>query len=27
MKEYSGKFNLRMTPKLHSEIAIQALAE
>ena len=27
IKEYSGKFNLRMTPKLHSEIAIQALAE
>ncbi|PCJ17557.1 MAG: toxin-antitoxin system HicB family antitoxin [Candidatus Cloacimonadota bacterium] len=27
IKEYSGKFNLRIAPKLHSKIAIQALAE
>jgi predicted HicB family RNase H-like nuclease len=27
IKEYSGKFNLRIAPKLHSEIAIQASAE
>jgi len=27
MKEYSGKFNLRIPPRLHSEIAAQAKAE
>ncbi len=26
-KEYSGKFNLRIPPKLHSEIAARATAE
>ncbi len=26
-KEYSGKFNLRIPPKLHSEIAAKATAE
>jgi predicted HicB family RNase H-like nuclease len=26
-KEYSGKFNLRIPPKLHSEIAAMATAE
>ena len=26
-KEYSGKFNLRIPPKLHSKIAAQATAE
>lgn len=26
-KEYSGKFNLRIPPKLHSEIAAKASAE
>ena len=26
-KEYSGKFNLRIPPKLHSEIADRAVAE
>jgi len=26
-KEYSGKFNLRIPPKLHSEIAVMATAE
>ena len=26
-KEYSGKFNLRIPPKLHSEIAARASAE
>jgi predicted HicB family RNase H-like nuclease len=26
-KEYSGKFNLRISPKLHSEIAAKATAE
>lgn len=26
IKEYSGKFNLRITPSLHSEIAVQATA-
>ena len=26
-KEYSGKFNLRIPPKLHSEIAAQATVE
>jgi len=27
VKEYSGKFNLRIPPKLHSEIADRAVAE
>ncbi len=27
MKEYSGKFNLRIPPRLHSEIAAQDKAE
>lgn len=26
-KEYSGKFNLRVSPQLHAEIATRALAE
>ena len=26
-KEYSGKFNLRIPPELHSEIAARAMAE
>ncbi len=26
-KEYSGKFNLRIPPRLHSEIAARAIAE
>jgi len=26
-KEYSGKFNLRIPPRLHSEIAARAMAE
>ncbi len=26
-KEYSGKFNLRIPPELHSEIAARAIAE
>jgi len=26
-KEYSGKFNLRVSPKLHAEIATMAAAE
>jgi predicted HicB family RNase H-like nuclease len=26
-KEYSGKFNLRIPPKLHGEIAARAIAE
>jgi len=27
MKQYSGKFNLRIPPRLHSEIAARATAE
>ncbi len=27
VKEYSGKFNLRISPGLHSEIAVRAKAE
>lgn len=27
VKEYSGKFNLRIPPRLHSEIAVRAKAE
>jgi predicted HicB family RNase H-like nuclease len=27
IKEYSGKFNLRIPPKLHSEVAVQAITE
>ncbi len=27
IKEYSGKFNLRIPPRLHSDIAVRATAE
>ncbi|MFQ5579080.1 MAG: type II toxin-antitoxin system HicB family antitoxin [Nitrospiria bacterium] len=27
IKEYSGKFNLRISPRLHSDIAVRAKAE
>ncbi len=27
IKEYSGKFNLRISPRLHSDIAVRATAE